>query len=62
MKKLFKEGANPYIGKIDEIEFASEYKLEFRCKEEDLQKAVNAIKSNHPYETVCINIIPLIEL
>ena len=56
------DGANPYLGKIDEIEFAPEYKLEFRCKEEDLQKAVNTIKSNHPYETVCINIIPLIEL
>lgn len=57
-----KEGANPYLGKIDEIKFAPEYKLEFRCKEEDLQKAVSAIKSNHPYETVCINIIPLVEL
>ena len=57
-----KEGARPYLGKINEIEFAPEYKLELRCKKEDLQKAVNAIKSNHPYETVCINIIPLIEL
>ena len=57
-----KDGAKPYLGKIDEIEFAPEYKLEFRCTEEDLQKAVDAIKANHPYETVCINIIPLFEL
>ena len=55
-----KEGANPYIGKIDKIEFAPEYKLEFRCSEKDLQTAVEIIKKNHPYEEVCINIIPLL--
>jgi len=54
------KGANPYLGKIDEIEFAPEYKLEFQCKEEDLEKAVETIKANHPYEEVCINIIPLV--
>ena len=54
------DGANPYLGKIGEIEFAPEYKLEFRCEEKDLQLAIKAIKENHPYEEVCINIIPLV--
>ena len=54
------DGANPYLGTVGEIEYAPEYKLEFRCCEKDLQSAINAIKTNHPYEEVCINIIPLL--
>ena len=46
--------------KVGEIEFAPEYKLEFRCEEKDLQLAVKTIKENHPYEEVCINVIPII--
>lgn len=53
------EGAKPYLGTVGEIEFAPEYKLEFQCREEDLKNAIKAIKENHPYEEVCINIIPL---
>lgn len=53
------EGANPYIGKVGEIEFEPEYKLEFLCDKKDLKKAIAVIKKNHPYEEVGINIIPL---
>lgn len=55
-------GANPYLGSIGEIELAPEYKLEFRCSEKDLKDAIATIKKNHPYEEVCINIIPIITL
>ena len=53
-------GANPYLGEIGEIEVAKEYKLEFRCDECDLEKAINIIKENHPYEEVCINVIKVL--
>ena len=53
------EGANPYQGKVGKIEFAKEYKLEFICEEDKLKLAVDVIKSNHPYEEVCVNIVPL---
>lgn len=56
------QGANPYLGKVGEIEFATEFKIEFQCKESDLKAAILAIKSNHPYEEVCINVIPLFEV
>ena len=56
------DGAKPYLGTVGEIEFAPEYKLEFQCKESDLTAAVSAIKSNHPYEEVCINILPLYQI
>ena len=50
-------GANPYLGNVGEIEFAPEYKLEFRCHEDMIESAVKAIKDSHPYEEVCINVI-----
>ena len=50
-------GANPYLGNVGEIEFAPEYKLEFRCEGNMIENAVKAIKDNHPYEEVCINVI-----
>ena len=55
-------GAKPFMGKIGKIEFAAEYKLEFRCSEKELAQAVKAIKENHPYEEVCINVLPLVEV
>ena len=54
------EGANPYLGEVGKIEYATEYKLEFRCEKKDLKLAIKTIKDNHPYEEVCINIIPII--
>ncbi len=52
--------ANPYKGNIGEIEFATEYKLEFRCEEELLPKAIDTIKAHHPYEEVGINIVKIL--
>lgn len=53
------EGANPYLGEVGKIEYVTEYKLEFRCEKKDLKLAIKTIKDNHPYEEVCINIIPI---
>jgi len=55
------EGANPYLGTVGEIEFAPEYKLEFRCEQKDLELAIKTIKANHPYEEVCINVIEILK-
>ena len=56
------EGANPYQGKVGEIEIAKEYKLEFVCDGNNLKKIIQAIKQNHPYEEVCINVIELYQV
>ena len=53
-------GANPYLGNIGEMEFATEYKLEFRCEEDMIEKAIQVIKENHPYEEVGINVIEVL--
>ena len=52
-------GANPYLGKIGEIELAKEYKLEFLCEKKMIEDAIKAIKFNHPYEEVGINVIEI---
>ena len=55
-------GANPYLGKVGEIEFAKEYKIEFVCDENNLKEIIQTIKQNHPYEEVCINITKLYQI
>lgn len=51
--------ANPYRGELNKTEFATEYKIEFRCEKKDLKRAIALIRNNHPYEEVCINIVPM---
>jgi hypothetical protein len=48
--------AKPFLGKTGKIEKTVEYKIEFRCIEDELDAAVKTIKDNHPYEEVCVNI------
>jgi hypothetical protein len=53
------EGANPFEGKVGEINEGTEYKMEINCKRELVNEAIKVIKSVHPYEEPLINIIPL---
>lgn len=53
------EGANPFEGKIGELNEVAEYKLEVNCKRELVKDAIKVIKRVHPYEEPPINIIPL---
>jgi hypothetical protein len=53
------EGANPHIGEIGKLEEVLEERIEFVCPRENIKKVVNAIKENHPYEEVALDIYPL---
>jgi hypothetical protein len=53
-------GANPYNGEIGEIYDAEEMKVEFTCRKEILNAAVETIKLVHPYEKPVINALPLL--
>lgn len=55
-------GANPTIGNIGKIEEVEEMKLEFICRESEIQKVINIIKTHHPYEEVALDVIPLLDL
>lgn len=53
------EGADPFEGKIGEINEVAEYKLEVNCKRELVNEALKVIQRVHPYEQPLVNVIPL---
>ena len=55
------DNANPYIGKINQLEFVEEEKLEFVCNVENVKQVIKKIREVHPYEEPAIDIVPLID-
>jgi len=55
------DNANPYMGTVDSISEAEEYKVEVICQADKLAETIDAIKAVHPYEEPLINAIPLLE-
>ena len=53
-------GSRPYEGEIGKICEAEEAKVEFTCRKEIWEIAVQTIKKVHPYEKPVINVISLI--
>jgi dinuclear metal center YbgI/SA1388 family protein len=53
------ENADPFIGKMNELETTIEYKLEFLVSDHILPKVLKAMKNNHPYEEVAYDLIQL---
>ena len=54
--------ANPYLGELGKVQYAEEYELVFRCKEEDIDKVISLIKENHPYEEVSIDVHKIMDV
>lgn len=55
-------GANPFIGKVGEVETVDELKIEMVCEDSNILDVVNALKNNHPYEMPAYDIIKLEDL
>jgi dinuclear metal center YbgI/SA1388 family protein len=53
------QGANPFAGKIDNLEQANEVRLETVCPADKLSALIDAVKSVHPYEEVAFDVYPL---
>jgi len=53
------QNSNPYYGHHDHLVKVNEMKLELLCEEACLQKVLNAMFQNHPYETPVYTVIPL---
>ena len=51
--------ANPYIGKIGELEKAPEIKLEMLVEHWKISSVLKAMKETHPYEEIAYDIYPL---
>jgi len=53
------DGAKPYLGTHNKIEYVKEYKVEMICKDELIKKAVKTLKEAHPYEEVAYEVLKL---
>lgn len=56
------EGSNPHIGKLNEIEFVDEWRVEMICEASCLGSVIQAMKNSHPYETVAYTVVQSVEV
>ncbi|MCA1773219.1 MAG: NGG1p interacting factor NIF3 [Halomonas sp.] len=56
------DGADPHIGKVGELEFVDELKVELVCEDSHIQAAIAALKLAHPYEEVAYDVWALADL
>ena len=56
------DGANPFLGDIDNLESVEEYKVEMLVSEKDLENTILALKKAHPYEEPAFEFIQIIEV
>lgn len=56
------EGAHPTIGEIGELTEIEEERIEVICEKERVKGVIAAIKKNHPYEEVPLEIYELVNL
>ena len=54
-------GSRPAIGQQDIIERIAEYKVELVCSNADIQAAVAALKTSHPYEEPAYDVLEIID-
>ena len=51
--------ADPYIGKIGEVERVEEYKVEMICQDDLITLAIKTLKEAHPYEEVAFEVFKM---
>lgn len=56
-----KEGARPAIGQIGRLEEVEEERIEVICSREKIKEVIAAIRTNHPYEEIPLEIYQLID-
>lgn len=52
-------GANPYIGKVGELERVQEVKVEIFVNVSDAKNCKKALLDSHPYEEVAFGFLPI---
>ena len=55
-------GSNPFVGEHGLLEAVDEYKVELVCDDANIQAAIAALKSAHPYEMPAYDVVQLLDL
>ena len=53
-------GSNPTIGRLDEVEQVTEYRVEMVCEARFIRAAVQALKKAHPYEEPAWHVVEMV--
>lgn len=56
-----RDGAHPTIGEVGKMSEVEEEKIEVICEKEKVKEIIVAIKKNHPYEEVPLEIYQLVD-
>lgn len=56
------EGADPYIGKVGEIERVPEYRIETVCEDAVILQTIKALKVAHPYEEPAYDVLKMVDI
>lgn len=56
------KNANPHIGKPGEMQAVNEERIEVACDKQQASDIIKVIKRVHPYESVVIDIYPMLSL
>lgn len=57
-----RQGANPFIGKMGELERVAEYRVELVCRDELIREVVAALRAAHPYEEPAFDVWQLADI
>lgn len=56
------QGANPFIGTVNQTETVREFRVEMVCEDHLIATAIQALKAAHPYEEPAYDVWKLAEL
>ncbi|MEX1198474.1 MAG: YqfO family protein [Pseudohongiellaceae bacterium] len=56
------DGADPFLGRVGEVERVSELKVELVCRDELVRAVIDAMKAAHPYEEPAYDVYRLEDL
>ena len=54
--------ADPFIGKLGQLEIIPEHKVEMVCASEYIDEVVSALKKAHPYEETAYSVVRMEEI
>ena len=56
------QGANPFLGQLDELEQLEEWRVETIVTEEKARAVAKALKASHPYEEPAFEFIQILDI
>lgn len=56
------QGANPFLGKVGDLETAPELRVEMVCEDQYIEAVVAALKAAHPFEEPAYDVIKVLKL